>query len=122
MTQIRRSPDCDPSCDGAATEGIALALLGVGTLDRARVADAATWDRPSGGTITGGDRICATAAAQTADLVRIEQVITQGRAGSVTGRVTRGGTTRLFCHMIRFTGTSDPVIAQLVSFEHPAGG
>lgn len=122
MTEIRRGPGCDTSPRNAQAEGIALALLGVGRLDQELLADAATWDRPVGGTVTGRGEICAAAAAQSADLVRLEQVVTHGRAGSVTGWVTRQGTTRLFCHVIRFTSASAAEVAQLVSFEHPAGG
>jgi hypothetical protein len=94
--------------------------MGVGRLDRALIAEAASWDRPEGA-VTGRQAICAAATAQTADLIRVEQVVTHGRAGSVSGRVTRDGTTRLFCHVIRFTSASAKQIAQLVSFEHGAG-
>ena len=120
MTEIRRSSDCGNSPKNARAEEIALALMGVGALEEALIAEAASWDRPSGA-VTGRAEITAAAAAETADLIRVEQVVTHGRAGSVSGRVTRDGSTRLFCHVIRFTSASAKQIAQLVSFEHAAG-
>lgn len=120
MTDVRRSADCGKSPTSTRAEGIALALMGVGALDHALLAEAATWDRPEGA-VTGRAEICAAATAQKADLIRIEQVVTHGRAGSVSGRVTRRGETRLFCHVIRFTSASAQEIAQLVSFEHGSG-
>lgn len=115
--EVRRSVDCGNSPRNARAEGIALALMGVGALDQALLAEAATWDRP-GGAVAGRAEICAAATAQTSDMIRVEQVVTHGRAGSVSGRVTRDGVTHLFCHVIRFTSASAKEIAQLVSFEH----
>jgi len=120
VTEVRRSPDCGNSPKNETAERIALALMGVGALDDTMIAEAASWDRPDGA-VTGRVAIRATAEAQTADLIRVEEVVTHGRAGSVSGRVTRGGDTRLFCHVIRFTGAAATQIAQLVSFEHPGG-
>ena len=120
MTEIRRSSDCGNSPKNARAEEIALALMGVGALEEALIAEAASWDRPSGA-VTGRAEITAAAAAESADLIRVEQVVTHGRAGSVSGRVTRGSETRAFCHVIRFTTAAARKIAQLVSFEHPLG-
>ena len=95
--------------------------MGVGALPAEMLAEAASWDRP-GGAVTGRAAILeAVAGTAPADLIRVEQVVTHGRAGSVSGRVTRDGSTRLFCHVIRFTSASAKQIAQLVSFEHAAG-
>ncbi len=115
-----RSPDCGNSPKNARAEAIALALMGVGTLAQDALAEAATWDF-AGGAVTGRDAIRARAAAQSADTIAIDQVVTHGRGGSVSGRVTRGGDTRLFCHIVRFTSAAAREIAQLVSFEHPGG-
>ncbi|MCB1336291.1 MAG: hypothetical protein KDK10_02130 [Maritimibacter sp.] len=118
MTEVRRSTDRGTSPENARAEAIALALMGVGTLEADALAEAASWDRPEGA-FSGRAAICARAEAQRADLIRIEEVVTHGRAGTVSGRVTRGTETRLFCHVIRFTTASAHEIAQLVSFEHP---
>lgn len=122
MTEIRRSSDCGNSPKNARAEEIALALMGVGTLEAGLLAEAASWERP-GGAVTGREEILARVreAVGTADLIRVEQVVTHGRAGSVSGRITRGETTRLFCHVIRFTSASAKQIAQIVSFEHSTG-
>lgn len=120
MTEVRRSAECGNSPKNARAEAIALALMGVGDLDADALAEAASWDRP-GGALSGRAAILAAAGAEHADLIRVEQVVTHGRAGSVSGRVTRGTETRLFCHVIRFTSAAAREIAQLVSFEHPGG-
>jgi hypothetical protein len=39
----------------------------------------------------------------------------------VTGRLTRGTQTRIFCHVIRHTSEAATQIAQIVSFEHTGG-
>lgn len=120
MTEVRRSSGCDSSATAAQAERVALALMGVGALAGETLAEAATWDF-TGGAVTGRAAVRARAAAQSADMIAIDQVVAHGRGGSVTGRVTRGGDTRLFCHVIRFTSVSATQIAQLVSFEHPGG-
>ena len=120
MTAVLRSPDCGNSPKNARAEEIALALMGVGALPEDRLAEAATWDF-AGGAVAGRDAIRARAASQRAERITIDQVVTHGRGGSVSGRVTRGGDTRLFCHVIRFTSAAGRDIAQLVSFEHPGG-
>jgi len=94
--------------------------MGVGALAPECLAEAASWDRREGG-VTGRAAILATAEKQSAEAIEIDQVVTHGRAGSVSGRVTRDGDTNLFCHVIRFTSASVREIAQLVSFEHPGG-
>lgn len=124
MTEIRRSAECGSSPKNAKAEAIALALMGAGPADAVLadggLAEAASWDRP-GGSVADRVAILAAAEGQRADLIRIEQVVTHGRAGSVSGRVTRGTETRLFCHVIRFTSAAATQVAQIVSFEHPGG-
>ncbi len=120
MTEVRRSPDCGHSPGNARAEQIALALMGVGTLDQAVLAEAASGTGRKARS-PAGLRLRPPRPPRAADLIRVEQVVTHGRAGSVSGRVTRDGTTRLFCHVIRFTSASAKQVAQLVSFEHSAG-
>lgn len=108
-------------------ETIALALMGVGVLDTGMLAEAAAWERGAGA-ILGRAAIADAVARATATPVRrirVEQVVSQGAAGSVSGRITRvtqdGEETRLYCHVIRYTNPGAGEIAQLVSFEHPGG-
>lgn len=116
MTEVIRSADCGNSPKNARAEDIALALMGVGDLPADLVAEGVTWERPTGA-ITGRDRVLA--AVETGlTRVEVDQVVTHGKAGSVSGRLTRDGETRLFCHVIRFTTATQKQIGQLVSFEH----
>ena len=116
--EVIRSPDCANSPRNARAEDIALALMGVGGLDPQALAEAASWDR-AGAAIVGRAAIgAALAGLAPAQNIAIEQVVTHGKAGSVTGRITRAGETLLFCHVIRFTSAAAREIAQMVSFEH----
>ncbi|MBL6428690.1 hypothetical protein [Maritimibacter sp.] len=119
MTRIARSPDCGNSPKNQTTEAIALALMGVGALDDGLLAEGASWDRFGAG-ITGRDAIQA-ARAETPDheWIEISEVVSHGKAGSVSGRLQRAGEApRIFCHVIRFTSASARQIAQIVSFDH----
>ncbi|MEC7762244.1 MAG: hypothetical protein VX874_10085 [Pseudomonadota bacterium] len=119
MTRIARSPDCGNSPKNTKTEEIALALMGVGALDADLLAEGASWDRFGKGH-TGRDAIRA-AQAQTPghEWIEISEVVSHGKAGSVSGRLQRAGEPpRIFCHVIRFTSASAKQIAQIVSFDH----
>jgi hypothetical protein len=121
MPEVIRAPGCDNSPKNATAERIALALMGVGDLDDAMLAENAVWDG-AGGALSGRAAIQAARLEQPLpDKIRVEQVVTHGAAGSVSGRVTRGGETRLYCHVIRFTSAAARQVAQLVTFEHPGG-
>ena len=120
MPEVIRAADCHNSPKNQRAEDIALALFGVGTLPEDQIAEGAVWDRP-GGAVSGRAAILAAIAPEGITRIAADQVVTHGKAGSVSGRVTRAGETRLFCHVIRFTSASARQIAQLVSFEHPGG-
>jgi hypothetical protein len=121
MTDVIRSADCANSPKNARAEEIALALMGIGALPDTMLAENAVWDG-AGGALAGRAAILDACAAQPeADKIRVEQVVTHGAAGSVSGRITRGGETRLYCHVIRFSSAAAKQIAHLVSFEHPGG-
>lgn len=118
---ITRSKDCETGPQDKRAEAIALALLGVGQIDDALLAEGASWER--GGNLPAAVGRCAIqtarAAVPPARAIAIEQVVTQGTAGSVSGRVRRDGEgERLFCYVIRYTSSAAREIAQLVSFEH----
>jgi len=121
MAEVIRSLERGNSPSHTRAETIALALMGVGRLDAESLAEAASWDG-AGGAVTGRSAILAAIKrVERPEKIRIEQVVTHGKAGTVSGRVTRGGATRLYCHLIRFTSASANQVAQLVSFEHPGG-
>ncbi|WP_417257844.1 hypothetical protein [Celeribacter sp.] len=119
QTQVRRSAKAAIAPESEAVEQIALALMGVGTLPEARLAVTATWDRSDAPCAVGRDVIVAALADNEAPVsITIDQVVTHGKAGTVSGRLTRDGSgTHLFCHIIRFTTAQCHDIAQLVSFE-----
>lgn len=102
----------------ALAQDIALALMGAGSLSPDQVAADVTWDGP-GGAVTGRDRLIKVLGRSVApDRIHVDQVVTHGRSGSVSGRLWRGEEERLFCHVIRFTTAAARQVAQLVSFEH----
>ncbi len=121
MTEVIRIAGSGDSAEEARAEQIALALMGVGRLDPSALAEAATWDGASGALAGRSAIVAALEAVAPAEKIRVEQVVTHGKAGSVSGRVTRAGQTRLYCHVIRFTSVAAHQVAQLVSFEHPGG-
>lgn len=119
--EVIRIADGTPSLKEAGAQQIALALMGVGALDPLSLAQNAVWDGLGGA--RAGRAAIGAALAEIAppDKIRIEQVVTHGKAGSVSGRITRAGTTRLYCHVIRFTSAAQTQVAQIVSFEHAGG-
>ncbi|WP_417242941.1 hypothetical protein [Celeribacter sp.] len=123
QTQVHRSAQAGAAPEGAVAERIALALMGVGTLNAEILAETATWDRSNAPCAVGRAIILTTLC----DIIRpvsitIDQVVAHGKAATVSGRLTRDGSgTHLFCHIIRFTTPRCRDIAQLVSFEQREG-
>jgi hypothetical protein len=119
MTRITRGPDCETTAKSLRIEEIALALMGAGDLPDGYLSEGAVWDRTEGA-ISGRSAIQKTRATlPRCDTIRIEQVVSHGKAGTASGVVTRPGQgTRLFCHVIRFTSPAAQTVAQVVSFEH----
>lgn len=119
MTRVARSPDCGNSPTNAKAEEIALALMGVGDLRVDLLAEGASWER-FGAAVTGRAAIAAALGDQPAhDWIEVSEVVTHGKAGSVSGRMQRAGEPpRIFCHVIRFTSAKAAQIAQIVSFDH----
>ena len=99
-----------------------MALLGVGDLPNAQLSEGAIWDR-SDGAITGRSAIqTARTAARPCRSIRVDQVVSHGKAGTASGVVRRDGESpRLFCHVIRFAASNGGKIVQIVSFEHAGG-
>jgi hypothetical protein len=106
----------------ARAEDIALALMGVGPLPCDMFAVDATWERGTEMPAAGRSAIVKVFEALTApDSITVEQVVSHGKASSVSGRLTRGTQSRIFCHVIRHTSEAATQIAQIVSFEHSGG-
>ena len=103
----------------ARAQDIALALMGAGTLDPAMFAEDAQWQR-HGQVLAGRLKIAAALKRMTPpSRIEVDQVVTQGRSGSVSGRYwTENGDAQLFCHVLRFTSQTGQELAQIVSFEH----
>lgn len=121
MAEIIRCADPDSSPKDSALETLALAVMGTGELAGDAFAENAVWEG-AGGVLCGRAAILASvAAAAPADGVRVEQVVGEGRAGAVSGRITRGAQTNLFCHLFRFSSAARQEVAHVVSFEHCGG-
>jgi hypothetical protein len=96
--------------------------MGAGTLDPSLLAEDAVWERP-GGAVAGRALILRALRRVTApERVTVDQVVTHGRSGSVSGRMWLAGDEKLFCHVLRFSSAARQDIAQLVSFEHVVKG
>ncbi|WP_375175629.1 nuclear transport factor 2 family protein [Pseudooceanicola sp.] len=117
--EVTTSGDCGNSPKNARAQDIALALMGAGTLDSDLLAENAVWERP-GGAVTGRKAILrALQRAKAPVRIEVDQVVTHGKSGSVSGRyVLAEGEERLFCHVLRFTTATMREVAQMVSFEH----
>ena len=122
MPEIQRGHDAPPAPDTAETraEALALALMGAGAMDQAMLSPDATWQCGDAPVMVGrGAILAALGALRPPRKIYIEQVVTQGKAGTVSGRlVTDTGRARLFCHVIRYTSAAAQQIAQIVSFDH----
>lgn len=116
MTTITRAPDCAINPENASSVAIALALMGAAKMPEAALSDAVTWERTDAPSTVGADSILSNLPGDP-ETVHIDQVATQGQAGSVTGRVTRDGQTAIFCHVLRFDSPSRQTAVQLVSIE-----
>jgi hypothetical protein len=103
----------------ARSEEIALALMGIGPLRAEELAADAIWERGDGAPLSGASAIQAALAQQVRpDCVSVEQVVTHGKAASISGRLQRGSQAKIFCHVIRHTSDAATQVAQIVSFEH----
>lgn len=117
--EVVRPDDCGNSPKAARAQDIALALMGAGSVDPTLFAPDAQWQRPKG-PAAGRQKIVAALKRTTPpEKIEVEQVVTHGRSGSVSGRYWLSpGDERLFCHVIRYSSAACREVAQLVSFEH----
>lgn len=116
MVEVLHGPDRDTDPKSAKAEAIALALMGAGALAAETLAEAASWQRSERALM--GRRAILDACEAGIEKISVEQVVSHGAAGSVSGRYWREGHARAFCHVIRFTSPAATQVAQLVSFDH----
>lgn len=117
--RIMRAALSEPDAADDQALSIALALLGAGVLPPAMLAETAVWDRTDAPCTLGRAAISGALDALPApEEVELLEVVTHGKAGTVSGRVRRAGAgPALFCHVIRYATPARRQIAQLVSFE-----
>lgn len=121
--RIHRSTERAHAPANRQAEDIALACLGAGPLSADALAEDAFWDRTGASRSMGRAAILdSLRALPVPQSVTVSEVVTHGKAGSVSGHVTREGVSSLFCHVIRFTTASAQQIAQIVSFERREAG
>lgn len=117
-SNVERGAACGSSPKAKKAAGVALGLMGACGLSSDDFADAVSWQK--GGTaLIGRDAIFKAVKRAEAD-IRIDEIVTHGKAAAVSGQVRRKGQpAALFCHMIRFTSASAKQVASVISFEHP---
>jgi len=116
--EVVTSGDCGNSPKNAAAQDIALALMGAGALPAEVLAESAVWQRPTGALAGRKPILNALRRTKAPDRIEVEQVVTHGKSGSVSGRYWSGGQERLFCHVLQFTSAAMRALGQIVSFEH----
>lgn len=116
--EVVTSGDCGTSPRNAKAQDIALALMGAGALPPEALAESAVWQRPGGALAGRKPILAALRRAKAPDRIEVDQVVTHGKSGSVSGRYWVGDQERLFCHVLQFTSAAMRDIGQIVSFEH----
>jgi len=115
---VERGTACGSSPKAKKAADIALGLMGASALLSDDFAEAVSWQK-GGAALIGQDAIF-KAAKQTGADIRIDEIVTHGKAAAVSGQVRRmGQPAALFCHMIRYTSASAKQVASVISFEHP---
>jgi len=117
-TEIKRQCPQPASDKAARTEAIALALSGVAVMPAGLIGAGSSWEG-RGPVRIGPEAIAAgLSALMPPERIEISDIVTHGRAGTVSGRIWREGRVALFCHVIRYTSAAAREVAQMVSFEH----
>ncbi|WP_417244629.1 hypothetical protein [Celeribacter sp.] len=110
---------CDPTPEERQAAMLALAFNGAGTLDADDLSETASWDASNRAGIVGRDQVLAALGQVRAPVsLSVTQIVVQGKAATVSGRLTRDGEGLfMFCQILRFASASRTQIAQIVSVE-----
>ncbi|SFK06598.1 hypothetical protein [Celeribacter neptunius] len=119
QTRLRYAADLRPDATEQPMIDMALAFLGIGTLAPSSLSETASWDRTGHDSMVGRAEILAAMPGITAPVsVTVTQIVSEGKAATITGRLTRDGIgVALFCLVLRFTSPTRDQIAQVVGFE-----
>ena len=115
----RVSYPCDPGPAERAVAEQALAMSGVGPLPPEALSDMASWERSNHPSVVGRAHILDALAHLTPPAsLSVTQITVEGKAATITGRLTRDGHGLfLFCQILRFTTPERSQIAQIISVE-----
>ncbi|MBW6416616.1 hypothetical protein [Celeribacter sp. PS-C1] len=118
-TAPRVSYTCDPSPSEQALAELALAMSGLGSLAPKALSDMASWERSNHPSVVGRGKILDALSQITPPIsLSVTQITLEGKAATVTGRLTREGQGLfLFCQILRFTTPERTEIAQIISVE-----
>lgn len=119
MIDITPSRECGNSPKNQFAEQIALALESRDVdILRNALDEHVIWER-SDGSISGRDQVVAQLEnMQRPDGLRVDHVVTHGKAGAVNGVTEFKGTERdrRFCHVLTFTNTKCQTVQRITSF------
>ncbi|WP_460272208.1 hypothetical protein [Celeribacter sp. ULVN23_4] len=102
---------------------VALSFQGLGALSPNQLSETASWERTGAAPLVGRAPILNAQSTLTPPIsLAVTQVVLQGKAATVSGRLTTlskesGQTQMMFCHVLRFTSPARDQIAQVVSFQ-----
>lgn len=115
----RVSYPCDPGPSERAVAELALAMSGLGPLPSEALSDMASWERSNHPSVVGRAHILdALRQLKPPASLSVTQITVEGKAATITGRLTRDGHGLfLFCQILRFTTPERSQIAQIISVE-----
>lgn len=94
-------------------------MSGLGSLAPTALSDMASWERSNHPSVVGRGKILDALSQITPPIsLSVTQITVEGKAATVTGRLTREGQGLfLFCQILRFTTPERTEIAQIISVE-----
>ena len=114
---ITGSADCGNSPKNAVVQAIAIALES-GMAEAESFDPSVTWERASGGRITGRAALLDTlAAAQPPKVLVVEHAISHGKVGAASGQaIMADGERRRFSHVLEFKNNQAKAVASIKSY------
>lgn len=115
---VERGENCGTSPKARKAADIALGLMGAARLEPSVIAEGATWQN-GGRSLLGREAVVAQARKAKTEYIRIDEIVTHGKAAAVSGQMRRAGKPpALFCHMIKFSSAAALQVASVISFDH----